>query len=98
MYPTEVKVLSLKDQLSLVFDLVTLGILFVFAGFAVIFVAMFLSASSKPSTEGKVRGGGVVMIGPIPLVFGSDMKWASVAIVLALVLVLVTLVVNLHVI
>jgi len=84
--------------LPLVFDLVTLGILFVFAGFAVIFLAMILSASSKPSTEGKVRGGGVVMIGPIPLVFGSDMKWASVAIVLALVLVLVTLVVNLYVI
>ena len=84
--------------MSFVFDLVTMGILFVFAGFAVIFVALFLSATSKLSTEGKVRGGGVVMIGPIPLVFGSDMKWASVAIVLALVLVLVTLVVNLHVI
>ncbi len=78
------------------FDLVALGILFVFAGFAVIFVAVILSASAKPNTEGKVRGGGVVMIGPIPLVFGSDMKWASVAIVLALVLILVT-VFNLYV-
>jgi len=84
--------------LSFVFDLVALGILFVLAGFAVIFVAMILSVSSKPSTESKVRGGGVVMIGPIPLVFGSDMKWASVAIVLALALILVTLVVNLYVI
>ncbi len=93
---TEVKVLSLGEQLSLVFDLVALGILFVFAGFAVIFVAIILS--SKPSTERRVKGGGVVMIGPIPLVFGSDMKWASVAIVLALVLILVTLVVDLHVI
>ena len=80
------------------FDLVTLGILFVFAGFAVILVATILSTSSKPSTERKIRGGGVVMIGPIPLVFGSDMKWASVAIVLALVLILATLVVNLYVI
>ncbi|HLQ20816.1 MAG TPA: DUF131 domain-containing protein [Nitrososphaerales archaeon] len=78
------------------FDLVTLGTLFVFAGLAIIFVAMLLS--SKPSTGERVRGGGVVMIGPIPLVFGSDMKWASVAIVLALVLILVTLVVNLYVI
>ncbi len=93
---TEVKVLSLGERLSLVFDLVALGILFVFAGFAVIFVAIILS--SKPSTERRVKGGGVVMIGPIPLVFGSDMKWASVAIVLALVLILVTLVVDLHVI
>ncbi len=93
---TEVKVLSLRGLSSLVFDLVALGILFVFAGFAVIFVAIILS--SKPSTERRVKGGGVVMIGPIPLVFGSDMKWASVAIVLALVLILVTLVVDLHVI
>ncbi|TMP97375.1 MAG: DUF131 domain-containing protein [Thaumarchaeota archaeon] len=96
--PTEVKVLSLRKRLSFVFDLVALGILFVLAGFAVIFVAMILSVSSKPSTESKVRGGGVVMIGPVPLVFGSDMKWASVAIVLALALILVTLVVNLYVI
>jgi len=98
MGPTEVKVLSLRDQLYPVFDLAALGILLVFAGFAVILVAMILSASAKPSTEGRVRGGGVVMIGPIPLVFGSDMKWASVAIVLALALILVTLVVNLYVI
>jgi len=87
----------LRGLSSLVFDLVALGILFVFAGFAIIFIAMILSASSKPGTEGRVRGG-VVMIGPIPIVFGSDMKWASVAIVLALFLILVTLVVNLHVI
>src|SRR5437773_2276234 len=98
MRPTEVKVLSLRGLSSLVFDLVSFGILLVFAAFAVIFVAMILSASAKPNSEGRVRGGGVVMIGPIPLIFGSDMKWASVAIVLALALILVTLVVNLHVI
>ncbi|TMQ00906.1 MAG: DUF131 domain-containing protein, partial [Thaumarchaeota archaeon] len=50
-------------------DLVALGILLIFAGFAIIFVAMILSASSEPNSEGRVRGGGVVMIGPIPLVF-----------------------------
>lgn len=36
----------------------------------------------------KVKGGGVVMIGPIPIIFGSDAKWATVAIILAIVLVL----------
>src|SRR2546426_11019518 len=92
---TEVKVLSLRGLSSLVLDLVALGILFVFAGFAIIFIAMILSASSEPGTEGRVRGGGVVMIGPIPLVFGSDMKWASVVIVLALFLIFVPPLVNL---
>ncbi|MDG6985607.1 MAG: DUF131 domain-containing protein [Nitrososphaerota archaeon] len=42
-----------------------------------------------PRDDGvKVRGGGVVMIGPIPIIFGSDTRWASVAIVLAIVLML----------
>jgi len=39
-----------------------------------------------------VRGGGVVMIGPIPIIFGSDAKWASIAIGLAIVLVLLWIV------
>src|SRR5438093_12170941 len=98
MRPTEVKVLSLRGLSSLVLDLVALGILFVFAGFAIIFIAMILSASSKPGTEGRVRGGGVVMIGPIALVFGADMQWAIVSIVCALVLILPSLDANLHVI
>ena len=29
------------------------------------------------------------MIGPIPIIFGSDARWASVAIVLAIILILV---------
>jgi uncharacterized protein (TIGR00304 family) len=38
-----------------------------------------------------VRGGGVIMIGPIPIIFGSDAKWTGVAIVLAIVLIVVVL-------
>ena len=63
----------------------------VFAGLGVIIIAML----SEARTEGaQVRGGGVVMVGPIPIIFGSDTKWESVAIVLAIVLVLLTLVLN----
>ena len=65
-------------------DLMTAGLLLVVAGFAIVVVSMM-------SREGKseVRGGGVVMIGPIPIIFGSDAKWASVAVALAIVLILV---------
>lgn len=35
-----------------------------------------------------MKGGGVVMIGPVPIIFGSDAKWASAAIGLAIVLIL----------
>lgn len=67
-------------------DLVAAGLALVLAGLAV--VAFVLLSGSGGTKEG-VKGGGVVMIGPIPIVFGSDWRWASVAIALALVLVVV---------
>jgi uncharacterized protein (TIGR00304 family) len=38
-----------------------------------------------------VKGGGVVLIGPIPIVFGSSWKIALVMMVLALIIILITL-------
>lgn len=73
-------------------DLVLAGVLLVLVGFGVILVAM-LSQARKEGVE--VKGGGVIMIGPVPIIFGSDMKWASVAIVLAIVLIVLTVVLNL---
>jgi len=75
------------------FDLVFVGIGIILVGFLVVFLATVMS--DKPSEKGErrteVRGGGVVMVGPIPIVFGSDAKWASIAMVLAIVLVVVVL-------
>lgn len=51
-------------------------------------------ASQGKGSGGEVKGGGVVMIGPIPIIFGSDAKWASIAIVLAIALVVLALVVT----
>ncbi len=67
-------------------DLVTAGLFLIAAGLVVVF-ASFLSGDRREG--GEVKGGAVVMIGPVPLVFGSDAKWASVAIALAVVLMLV---------
>ena len=68
------------------------GVLLVLVGFGVIAVAML----SRARTDGvEVKGGGVLMIGPIPIIFGSDMKWASIAIVLAIVLIVVSLALSL---
>jgi uncharacterized protein (TIGR00304 family) len=71
-----------------VLDLVLAGVLLILGGFAVVFASV-LTSSRKG--EGEARGGGVIMIGPIPIVFGSDAKWASIAIVLAIILVVVSL-------
>jgi uncharacterized protein (TIGR00304 family) len=78
-------------------DLVLLGTFVMALGIAVIVLAMFLSSRSEGSGEerrGRVRGGGVVMIGPIPIIFGTDAKWAAIAIALAIVLVIVSLLVG----
>lgn len=66
-------------------DLITAGLLLITLGFAVVAISML---SHMDGAGPKVKGGGVVMIGPIPIIFGSDAKWATVAIILAIVLVL----------
>jgi uncharacterized protein (TIGR00304 family) len=48
------------------------------------------SSQHAPASEGpRRRFGGVVMLGPIPIVVGSDVKMSIVAIVLAIVLIVV---------
>jgi uncharacterized protein (TIGR00304 family) len=74
-------------------DLVFIGIGMILVGLLVVFLAA--ATSGRPSDEGErrsdVRGGGVIMVGPIPIVFGSDAKWASIAIVLAIALIVAVL-------
>jgi uncharacterized protein (TIGR00304 family) len=72
-------------------DLVIVGLLLVLVGFGVVVIAI-LSQGKKEGVE--VKGGGVIMIGPIPIIFGSDMKWASVAIVLAIILIVLAVVLS----
>lgn len=76
-------------------DAVAVGIIIVLAGFVIVFLAAILAgrsqAEKEPERRTSIRGGGVVLIGPIPIIFGSDAKWATVAIVLAIILVLITL-------
>jgi uncharacterized protein (TIGR00304 family) len=75
------------------FDLVLIGIGMILVGFLVVFLAAAMSgrSSDQGKEQNEVRGGGVIMIGPIPIVFGSDAKWASVAMVLAIVLIVLVL-------
>jgi uncharacterized protein (TIGR00304 family) len=70
-------------------DLVGVGLALVFIGMGILVVASILSRTG----DGQVKGGGVVLIGPIPVVFGSDAKWATVAILLAIVLIVLSLIV-----
>ncbi len=75
-------------------DLVTLGVVVIVLGFLIIFMTSLVSARSRrrEGEEGgtEMKGGGVVMIGPIPIIFGTDPKWTSIAIVLAIILVVLS--------
>jgi len=73
-------------------DLVLAGLILVIAGLGVMAASM-LAEGRKTGSE--VKGGGVLLVGPIPIIFGSDARWASVAIALAIVLVVLVLLVSL---
>jgi len=68
-------------------DLAFLGLALVLVGFGIVAIALVSSGG-----RGEVKGGGVILVGPVPIVFGSDAKWATVAIVLAIVLVVLSLI------
>jgi len=59
------------------------GVALIVLGFILVFSATILSAGGGKTT---MRGGGVVFLGPIPLVFGSDKKSALAISLVALAL------------
>jgi uncharacterized protein (TIGR00304 family) len=79
--------------------LVTLGFLVVLLGMLIIMIGVFSLAyhswktggTEQPETGG-VRGGGVIMIGSIPIIFGSDVGAVKVAIILAIALMILAFV------
>ena len=62
-----------------------MGIVLVLAGVVIIAVAVFL-LSVRGAGKGKVRGGGAVIIGPIPIIFGTDKKSLKTVLLLSLAL------------
>ena len=42
-----------------------------------------------PPDQTRIKGGGVILIGPIPIIVGSDYRYAAIAIILAIILMLI---------
>lgn len=69
---------------------IELGSTFFILGFILIVIGVILSIFTKVGAgEAKVEGGGVVLIGPIPIAFGTSGKWVVIALVLALALMVI---------
>jgi uncharacterized membrane protein len=66
-----------------------LGIIIIFVGVIIVFAAFVLLFLSSIKS-GKARGGGALIIGPFPIVFGSDKEsvktilWLSIALTVLL--------------
>lgn len=68
-----------------------MGLLLVIAGFAIGILAFIIAVLRSARCSGPVRGGGVIMIGPVPIVFGTDKESARILILLAIILMAVAL-------
>ncbi|MGQ9781880.1 MAG: TIGR00304 family membrane protein [Nitrososphaeria archaeon] len=74
-----------------------IGILIFISGIILIFIGIVLSSfSAGGENRTKVEGGGVVLIGPIPIVLGTNSKWAVAALVLAIVLTILSIILYLR--
>jgi uncharacterized protein (TIGR00304 family) len=67
------------------------GLVLVFAGFALALISAFFFMLYGTRAESRVRGGGIVMLGPFPIVFGTDKGSVKVLIVLSIVLMIIVL-------
>ena len=76
--------------------IITLGFLLVFIGILVILAGMLSMVYQTWKTGGDgvekpetgVRGAGVIMIGPVPIIFGSDVTALKTVMILAVLMVI----------
>ena len=66
--------------------LYTLGVALIIAGMTIMVIAVLSLLFSGTKREGKVKGGGIIIIGPFPIVFGTDKKIVKTLLLLSLVL------------
>ncbi len=73
-------------------SLTDIGFVLVIIGFVLAFLAVVVSAIRARGKSGTTRGGGVLLIGPIPIVFGTDRESARLLMALAILLIVIFLV------
>jgi uncharacterized protein (TIGR00304 family) len=73
--------------------LYSLGLALIFIGTVVVTVAALLLSLPKAEGKGETRGGAII-IGPVPIVFGTDEKSVRTVLILALVLTMLLLMVT----
>jgi uncharacterized protein (TIGR00304 family) len=73
----------------------TIGLLLVLVGFAVGILALVIAILRSARGTGKAKGGGLVMIGPVPIIFGADRESTKILMLLGIVLMVLFVVLSL---
>lgn len=77
--------------------LISAGLLLMMLGFLLVMLgsigSMLGNGGNGESPKTEVKGGGIIMIGPIPIIIGSDNKSAQTLVILAIVLMVLYLIV-----
>jgi len=73
------------------------GSIMIFLGFLLVAAGILRSMKDNKGTEPQsreksIKGGGVILIGPVPVVFGTDKKYTILIMVLAIIIMLLALV------
>jgi uncharacterized protein (TIGR00304 family) len=73
--------------------LVNIGFFVVIAGILLIFLGSMIQSTSsentKESSNSEIKTGGVILIGPIPIIFGNDKSMIVTGVILGFILMLV---------
>lgn len=73
-------------------SLANIGFILIILGFVLALIAAILLAVKNRGTSGQTRSAGILLIGPIPIIFGSDKQSARVLIILAILLIAIVLI------
>jgi uncharacterized protein (TIGR00304 family) len=71
-----------------------LGIALIFAGIIITLIAAILLFISSVREKGKVKGGGAIIIGPFPIIFGTDKESIKTVLLLSIILVILLAIVT----
>lgn len=81
--------------------MISIGIILIMLGFFLIAFGMMRSVESAAledrittdrEKKERVKGGGVILIGPVPVVFGTDKRYALLLMLLAIVFMLLAII------
>lgn len=69
-----------------------IGIILILTGFLVTFIATVLLFFTAFKGKGKIKGGGAIIIGPFPIIFGTDKESVKILLLLSIILIALLLV------